>query len=110
MLAFKAAAHQALRKALMEAGCFLLEPVFILQILTPEAFTGSIIGDLNTRHGQVENLEKQADLQLIFAKAPLRNLFGYATVLRSLSQGRASFSMEMRGYSPLPEKETEKLL
>ena len=110
LLAFKVAAHQALRKALMEAGCFLLEPVFILQILTPEACTGSIIGDLNTRHGQVESLEKQADLQLIFAKAPLRNLFGYATVLRSLSQGRASFSMEMSGYSPLPEKETEKLL
>ena len=109
-LAFKAAAHQALRKALMEAGCFLLEPVFFLKILTPESCTGSIIGDLNTRHGQVEKLEKQSDLQVIYGKAPLRNLFGYATALRSLSQGRASFSMEMRSYSPLPEKETEKLL
>ena len=109
-LAFKAASHQALRKALTEAGCLLLEPVFFLKVLTPESFTGSIIGDLNTRNGQIENLDKQSDLQIIHAKAPLRNLFGYATTVRSLSQGRANFSMEMSGYNLLPKKEAEKLL
>ena len=109
-LAFKAAARKALREASLKADCLLLEPLFLLEILTPEAFTGSIIGDLNTRNGQIESLKKQPNLQIICAKAPLRTLFGYATALRSLSQGRASFSMEMKGYIPLPEKEREKLL
>lgn len=109
-LAFKVASRQALRKALMEAKCLLLEPVFSIEILTPESFTGSVIGDLNTRGGQVKNLGKSSNLQVISATAPLRNLFGYATALRSLSQGRASFSMEMEGYSLLPEKEVGKLL
>ena len=109
-LAFKNASRKALRGASLKAECLLLEPLFLLEILTPEAFTGSIIGDLNTRNGQIESLGKQSDLQMIRAKAPLRNLFGYATTLRSLSQGRASFSMEMKSYIPLPKKEKEKLL
>lgn len=110
LIAFQSAAHIALRKALMKSGCLLLEPIFSLEILTPETFTGSIIGDLNTRRGQVEGLSMRSGLQVIRATAPLRSLFGYATGLRSLSQGRASFSMEMHGYSLLPDKEVQQLL
>ena len=109
-IAFHWVGFQAFRKALVEGTSQLLEPLFSLQVITPEEFTGAIIGDLNTRRGQVEKLEKQKDLQVIFAKAPLMNLFGYATDLRSLSQGRAQFSMEMQGYDLLPEKETQKFL
>ena len=109
-LAFQSAASQALQKALRESGSHLLEPVFSVEVVTPEEFTGSIIADLNARGGQIEQMGRKGDLQVISAKTPLRNLFGYATDVRSLSQGRASFSMEMTGYDLLPEKEKQKFL
>ena len=125
--AFQAAVRAAFRSAASNAGSLILEPVSALEILTPDAFTGAVIGDLNARGGRVESLKERsagsggsgalggsrsasAVLREIAAKAPLRILFGYATALRSLSQGRASFSMEPAGYSPLPEKEQAKLL
>ena len=109
-LAFQSAASQALQKALRESGSNLLEPVFSVEVVTPEEFTGSVIADLNARGGQIEQMGRRKDLQVISAKAPLRTLFGYATDVRSLSQGRASFSMEMTGYDLLPEKEKQKFL
>ena len=108
--AFRWVGFQGLRKALVEGKSHLLEPLFLVQITTPEEFTGPIISDLNTRRGQVEKLERQKQFQIIFSKVPLMNLFGYATDLRSLSQGRASFSMEMQGYDKLPDKEIQKFL
>ena len=121
--AFQAAVRQAFRAAASKAGSLILEPVSSLEIVTPDAFTGAVIGDLNARGGRVESLKERSGgsaggsgagsgggLREIAAKAPLRILFGYATALRSLSQGRASFSMEPAGYSPLPEKEQAKLL
>lgn len=110
LLAIRSCVYQTLYRGLKEAGTKLLEPVFRLKLISPEEFTGAIIGDLNMRGGQVENMERQKDLNLITALAPLTELFGYATDLRSLSQGRASFSMEMHGYSPLTEKAMQKLL
>ena len=109
-LAFQSAAGQALQKALQEVGSDLLEPVFSVEVVTPEEFTGSLIADLNARGGQIERMGRRKDLQVISAKAPLRTLFGYATDVRSLSQGRAGFSMEMTGYDLLPEKERQKFL
>ena len=109
-LAFQSAASQALQKALQKSESHLLEPVFFMEVVTPEEFTGSIIADLNARGGQIEQMGRRKDLQVISAKTPLRNLFGYATDMRSLSQGRASFSMEMTGYDLLPEKEKQKFL
>ena len=109
-LSLQAVAYQAFRKGLMEAGSRLLEPIFKLEILSPDEFTGAIISDLNTRRGQTEGIKKQKDLNIISAQVPLMNLFGYATDLRSLSQGRASFSMEMNTYNLLPEKEKQKFL
>ena len=110
LLAIRSCIYQIFCKGIREAGTELLEPIFCLKIVSPEEFTGAIIGDLNMRRGRVEDMEKQKELKLISAIAPLTQLFGYATVLRSLSQGRASFSMEMRAYTLLPEKEKQKLL
>ncbi len=109
-LALQAVTYQTFRKGLMEVGSDLLEPIFKLEVLSPEEFTGSIISDLNTRRGQIDGMEKQTSLNVISAQVPLMNLFGYATDLRSLSQGRASFSMEMHIYDKLPEKEKQKFL
>ena len=109
-LAMESVSYQTLRKATLKSGSVLLEPVFALEIRTPEEFTGSIIGDLNVRRGRVESLSLQKGIQTIKAKAPLLNLFGYATDIRSMSQGRASFSMSMDSYGILPERETQKIL
>ena len=108
LLAIRTCAYQTFCKGARQTGSDLLEPIFRLKLISPEEFTGAIIGDLNTRRGRVEDMEKQKDLQLITALAPLTQLFGYATDLRSLSQGRASFSMEMQGYGLLPEREKQK--
>ena len=109
--AFQSAASLAVARALQKSGSDLLEPVFSVEVLTPEEFTGSVIADLNARGGQVERIGGEGkEGRVISVKAPLRNLFGYATDLRSLSQGRACFSMEMEGYDLLPEKEKQKFL
>ena len=110
LLAIQSCSYQTCSKGLSQTGIHLLEPVFRLKLMSPEEFTGAIIGDLNARRGRVEDMEKQKDLKVITALIPLTQLFGYATDIRSLSQGRASFSMEMQGYSLLPEKEKQKLL
>ena len=109
-LAFQSATYQALRQGLVQVSTNLLEPIFKLEITTPDEFTGSIINDLNMRRGQIESMDKQQELSVISAKAPLMNLFGYATSLRSASQGRGNFSMEMHSYDLVPDKEKQKLL
>ena len=103
-LAFKVCASQAFHQCAKKSGGCLLEPIFQLEITTPEEFIGDIVGDLNARRGQVGEIQVRGSLQVIQAKAPLQHLLGYATQLRSLSQGRASFSMEMKGYDILPKK------
>lgn len=110
LLAIRSCIYQTVYKGIKETGSDLLEPVFSLRLTSPEEFTGAVISDLNTRRGEIKNLKKEKDLQVISAIAPLSRLFGYATDLRSLSQGRASFSMEMSHYGLLPEKEKQKLL
>ena len=109
LLAVRTCSYQTFCKGMKKVGSDLLEPVFRVKVISPEEFTGAIIGDLNTRRGRVEDMEKQQDLKVISALVPLTELFGYATDLRSLSQGRASFFMEMKGYNLLPEKEKQKL-
>ena len=103
-LAFKVCASQAFHQCAKESQGQMLEPIFQLEIITPEEFIGDIIGDLNSRRGQVGEICVRGHLQVIQAKAPLLHLIGYATKLRSLSQGRASFSMEIQGYDILPDK------
>ncbi len=109
-VAFKVAAGMALRQALSAANSQLLEPIFKLEVLTPEDYMGSVISDLTSRRGKVNGMTSRAGLQVVDAEAPLMNLFGYATDLRSASQGRASFSMNFLEYASLPSKVEAELL
>ena len=109
-LAFKVCASQAFHLGAKKSGGQLLEPLFKLEILTPEEFIGDVIGDLNSRRGQIGEIYSKNNLQAVQAKAPLLHLIGYATQLRSLTQGRASFSMEMTGYDVLPESLQKNLI
>lgn len=110
-IAFKAATSMATRAALREAKVDILEPIFKLEVLAPDAFVGAVVSDLNSRRGRVFSMSaKPGGIQAISAEAPLANLFGYATDIRSISQGRASFSMEFKEYVALPSKNREELL
>ena len=87
------AAATAVREGAQKAGVIVLEPLMELEILTPEEFVGDVISDINSRKGEVRNLTNKGKVTDILARVPLRNLFGYSTTLRSLTQGRGNFSM-----------------
>jgi elongation factor G len=87
----------------LKAKPILLEPVMKIEVVTPEEFLGEVIGDLNSRRGHLEGIEVRAGLRVIRAHVPLAETFGYATQLRSLSQGRANYSMEFERYEVLPQ-------
>ena len=110
LTALKSAGARAFRNALSSNTNRLLEPIFDLEIITPEEFLGDVMSDLNSRRAKVEKVSMEHHLQVIKAQVPLMNLFGYATALRSVSQGRASFSMQMREYLLLPKKVEEQIL
>ena len=110
LLAIESCAYQAFNLASKKAIKELLEPVFRVVVTSPVEFIGAISGDIKARRGQIEDINKQGELKVIVALVPLIELFGYATILRSLSQGRGSFSMEIEGYKLLPEKEKQKIL
>lgn len=109
-MSFKAAASLALREALKSAEVRMLEPIFKLEIISPENFIGNIVSDLNARKGRVLSMAMRGSMHALQAEAPLGNLFGYATDLRSMSQGRASFTMEFKEYSVLSQKSSTELL
>lgn len=108
-IAFKAATSQAFREAYEQASPALLEPIMDLEIITPEEYLGDVISDLGSRRGKIELLENIKEQKLVKAFLPLSQSFGYATALRSVSQGRASFAMHFSHYSLLPEEERRKL-
>lgn len=109
-MAFKIAAAQGFREALMKSKCQLLEPIFKIEVVTPEEFMGGVIGDLNSRRGKVNSMAPRGKLQVVQAEMPLQTMFGYATDLRSISQGRASFSMEFLEYASVPPKVENEIL
>jgi elongation factor G len=100
----------AFKDAARQASPILLEPISKLEIITPEDFMGTIIGDLNSRRGKVHKMDTRGNAQIIKAEAPLATLFGYATDIRSLTQGRATFSMEPSHYAPVPPKVQDEIL
>jgi elongation factor G len=102
-VAFKTAAVMALREALGAAGPVLLEPVMAVEVVTPDAHMGDVLSDLNARRGRVREMEAQDGSQIVRAEAPLVEMFGYATALRSLTKGRASYTMEPRRFEVVPE-------
>ncbi len=109
-VAFKIAGSMAFKDAVKNASPQLLEPIVRLEVTTPEEFMGSVIGDLNSRRGKVLSMSARGNAQVVSAEAPLSTMFGYATDLRSVTQGRASFSMEMSRYEPVPPKSQMEIL
>src|SRR2546429_448858 len=101
-LAFEIAARYALREALQKGGSVLLEPIMKVEVVTPEDYTGSIIGDLNSRRGQIQGQDMRGNANVINAMVPLMNMFGYVNNLRSMSQGRATFTMQFDHYAEAP--------
>lgn len=101
-MAFKMAGIFAFKEAMKNAGPILLEPIMKVEVTTPEEFQGDIIGDLNRRRGHIQNMESKGDLAIITASVPLETMFGYATDVRSLSKGRASYSMEPSRFEQVP--------
>ena len=102
-MAFKIAGSLALRAALQKGRPTILEPIMSVEVTTPEEFMGDVIGDLNSRRGQINGMEERAGAQVVRAFVPLASMFGYVTDLRSMTQGRAVSSMEFAHYAPLPE-------
>ena len=102
-VAFSIAGINVLRAGIQKAKPTLLEPSMKIEVVTPVSFTGEVIGDLNARHGRIRGMEEQGGIQVISAEAPLAEMFGYSTQLRSLTQGRASFTMHFSHYSSVTE-------
>lgn len=109
-LSFEICAKQAFRSAASKAGPKLLEPIMKLEIVTPEEYMGDIIGDLNRRRGDIAGMETKGGAKVISANVPLAEQFGYVTVLRTLSSGRATSSMEFSHYQEVPRQLAEKVL
>jgi elongation factor G len=101
-LAFEIAARAALKEALREAAPILLEPIMKVEVVTPEDYTGSVIGDLNSRRGQIQGQDMRGNAVVVNAMVPLANMFGYVNTLRSMSQGRATFTMQFDHYADVP--------
>jgi elongation factor G len=101
-LAFEIASRAALREALQKGGSVLLEPVMKVEVVTPEDYTGSVIGDLNSRRGQIQGQDMRGNAVVINAMVPLANMFGYVNTLRSMSQGRANYTMQFDHYEQVP--------
>jgi elongation factor G len=109
-MAYKIAAANAFREAGRNADPVLLEPVFKVEVVTPDEFMGGVIGDLNSRRGKVHSMSARRNGQAIDAEVPLASMFGYATDLRSLTQGRGTFTMEFKQYSSVPAKISQEIL
>jgi len=109
-LSFEICARTAFREAARSAGPVLLEPVMKMEVITPDEYMGDVIGDLNKRRGQVEGMDTKGGAQVIKVKVPLAEMFGYVTVLRTLTSGRATSSMEFSHYSEVPANVAKEVL
>ena len=109
-MAFRSAAVMAVRNAVNNSNPILLEPIMLVEVSTPEEHLGDVMGDLNSRRGRVRDIQASNDLQTVHADVPLAEIFGYATTLRSLTKGRASYSMEPQAFEPVPSNMTDRIL
>jgi elongation factor G len=103
VLAFEIAARAAFREAMRKAGACMLEPIMKVEVVTPEEYMGDIIGDLNSRRGQVSGMDSRGNARVVDAQVPLASMFGYVNTLRSMSQGRAQYSMKFDHYAQVPQ-------
>jgi len=109
-MAFKIAASMAVREAMDKGDAVVLEPIMRVEVVTPEQYMGDVIGSLNARRGQIQGMEQRGNAQVVAANVPLAEMFGYATDLRSLTQGRAVFTMLLDHYEPVPRNIQEELV
>jgi elongation factor G len=108
--AFYVAGSMAIKEAMRKAGAILLEPIMGVEVVTPEDYLGDVMGDLNSRRGRVTNMEARANAQVVRANVPLSAMFGYATDLRSKTQGRATFTMQFDHYERVPQGLAEEII
>jgi len=109
-MAFKVAGSMAFREAAKKAGPVLLEPIFSVEIVVPEEYLGDVIGDLNSRRGRISGILPRKDAQVVTGSAPLGEMFGYATDLRSITQGRAIYTMQFSHYEKVPDSLAEEII
>ena len=109
VMCFEIAARAAFREGMRQADARLLEPILMVEVVTPEEYMGDIIGDLNSRRGLVSGMDQRANARVVDASVPLANMFGYVNTLRSLSQGRAQFTMVFDHYAEVPKDVAEKV-
>ena len=109
-IAFKIAANMAFREACKRAKPILLEPIMKVEVVTPESFMGDVIGDLNSKRAQINEMRERGQIKVIDAEVPLSEMFGYATELRSMTQGRASYSMEFKNYQEVPSNIAQQII
>jgi elongation factor G len=109
-MAFQMAAGIAFNEGLKKSNCILLEPVMDMEIVVPEEYMGAVIGDLNSRRAKIASLAQRVNLRTIRAYVPLAEVFNYATISRSLTQGRASYTMEPSFYAEVPSHIAEKII
>jgi elongation factor G len=109
-MAFKVAGSMGVKEALAKAGLQLLEPIMDVEVVVPEEYLGDVIGDLNSRRGKVSGILPRKDAQVVEAFVPLGEIFGYATSLRSITQGRAVYSMQFDHYQPLPQSLADEII
>ncbi len=109
-LAFRIASSKAFREAMLKSSPILMEPVMEVEVVTPEEFMGDVIGDINSRRGKIQTINSRNKMSNIKSEVPLANMFGYATDLRSKTQGRATFSMQFKKYEPVPESVASEII
>ena len=108
-ISFRVAGSMAFQAGAKKANPVLLEPIMSVEVVTPEEYLGDVMGDLNSRRGKIEGFSARKDAQVIKAFVPLSEMFGYATVLRSMSQGRAIYSMQFDHYAAVPKSIAEEI-
>ena len=109
-MAFKIAGSMAIKEGLRKAGAVILEPMMAVEVVTPEEFMGDVIGDLNRRRGHIDSMEPRGNAQVIKAKVPLSEMFGYSTDLRSKTQGRAVYTMQFQAYEQVPKSVADEII
>jgi elongation factor G len=109
-MAFKVAGSMAFKEAMKRAKPVLLEPMMAVEVVTPEEYIGDVMGNLNSRRGRVEHLEPLGNAQQVKAMVPLAEMFGYATDVRSMTQGRATFTMQFDHYEEVPQSIASELV
>jgi elongation factor G len=109
-MAFKIAGSMAVKDGARAAGAIILEPMMKVEVVSPESYMGDVLGDLSSRRGKIGGMTQRGEAQVIDATVPLSEMFGYSTRLRSMSQGRAVYSMEFSHYEEVPKSKAEEII